>query len=175
MGISQRVFESPYYVFGNLSGLSIYSEVLGLGAGFDSMYFRLKNCNIIPEGVNYFEVDYPESVKRKDARIFKSSYLRSFFHKRNVIKNDIFVYNDGRFTLVGCDMIQVNELLSKFQLSGFDPNAETLILTECSTTYIHADQCENLLNMLTSYLKKFAYISYEQIRKEVLIFLKISN
>ena len=111
MGISQRVFESPYYVFGNLSGLSIYSEVLGLGAGFDSMYFRLKNCDIIPEGVNYFEVDYPESVKRKDARIFKSSYLRSFFHKRNVIKNDIFVYNDGRFTLVGCDMIQVNELL----------------------------------------------------------------
>ena len=59
----------------------------------------------------------------------------------------------GRFTLVGCDMIQVNELLSKFQLSGFDPNAETLILTECSTTYIHADQCENLLNMLTNYLK----------------------
>ena len=77
------------------------------------MYFRLKNCDIIPEGVNYFEVDYPESVKRKDARIFKSSYLRSFFHKRNVIKNDIFVYNDGRFTLVGCDMIQVNELLGK--------------------------------------------------------------
>ena len=146
-------------------------QVLSLGAGFDSMYFRLKNCDIIQEELNYFEVDYPESVKRKDARIFKSSYLRSFFQKRNVIKNDIFVYNDGRFTLVGCDMIQVNELLGKFQLSGFDPNAETLILTECSTTYIHADQCENLLNMLTNYLKKFAYISYEQIRKEVLIFL----
>ena len=147
-----------------------FKQVLSLGAGFDSMYFRLKNCDIIREEINYFEVDYPESVRRKDARIFKSSYLRSFFHKRNVIKNDIFVYNDGRFTLVGCDMIQVNELLGKFQLSGFDPNAETLILTECSTTYIHADQCENLLNMLTNYLKKFAYISYEQIRKEVLIF-----
>ena len=66
--------------------------------------------------------------------------------------------------------LQTSLLLGKFQLSGFDPNAETLILTECSTTYIHADQCENLLNMLTNYLKKFAYISYEQIRKEVLIF-----
>ena len=32
-GISKaiRVFESPYYVFDNLSVLSIYSEVLGLG------------------------------------------------------------------------------------------------------------------------------------------------
>ena len=53
-----------------------FQQVLGLGAGFDSMYFRLKNCDIIGDKVNYFEVDYPESVKRKDSRIFKSAYLR---------------------------------------------------------------------------------------------------
>ena len=75
--------------------------------------------------------------------------------------------------ILGLDQMETSLLLGKFQLSGFDPNAETLILTECSTTYIHADQCENLLNMLTNYLKKFVYISYEQIRKEVFIFFSI--
>ena len=96
--------------------------------------------------------------------------LRSFIKKRTVIKNDIFIYDDGKFTLVGCDMIKVNALKDKFQISGFDPSAPTLILTECSTTYIHADQCENLLTMLTDYLKNFVYISYEQIRQEVSFF-----
>ena len=67
-------------------------------------------------------------------------------------------------------MIQVNDLKEKFHLSGFDPNAATLILTECSTTYIHADQCEKLLTMLTDYLKNFVYISYEQIRQEISFF-----
>ena len=46
-----------------------------------------------------------------------------------ITNNDIFIYNDGQLNLVGCDMIQVNELKDKLDLSGFNSNAETLILT----------------------------------------------
>ena len=148
-----------------------FKQVLSLGAGFDSMFFRLKNMMIIDDDLKYFEVDYPASVKRKDARIFKSAYLKSFFKKRKIVNNDIFIYDDGKLTLIGCDMIQVNELKDKFHLGAFDPNVATLILTECSTTYIEVDQCEKLLKMLTLYLKKFVYISYEQIRKGFLILI----
>ena len=142
----------------------IFKQVLSLGAGFDSMYFRLKNSQIIGEGIKYVEVDYPESVRRKDARISRSSLLRSFFKIKKVVKNEIFTYDDGALILIGCDMIKTNELRESLMLAGFDPGAPTLILTECSTTYIKADECDNLLRMLTNFLKNFAFISYEQIR-----------
>ena len=48
MGISKpiRVFESPHYVFGNLSVLSIYSEVLELG---DSALTLLPSSLVVDE------------------------------------------------------------------------------------------------------------------------------
>lgn len=141
-----------------------FKQVLSLGAGFDSMYFRLKNMGIIGDDVKYFEVDYPESVVRKDARISKSQVLRSFFKQRKSIDNKVFIYDDGTLTLIGCNMVQLQTLEYLLNHAKFDKQSPTLILTECSTTYIEAEDCTRLLTMLTQFIDRFAFISYEQIR-----------
>ena len=50
-----------------------FKQVLSLGAGFDSMFFRLKNCGTISEDLKYFEIDYPESVRRKGWKFSKAN------------------------------------------------------------------------------------------------------
>lgn len=140
-------------------------QVLSLGAGFDSMFFRLANCGILSpsQNVRYFEVDYPESVHGKNARISKSALLKSFFSHVKC-ENDCYEYDSGFLTLIGCNMVIVEDLLFKLNQTGFDPRLKTLILTECSTTYIEAAQCQNLLAALTRLIEDFMFISYEQIR-----------
>ena len=139
------------------------NQVLSLGAGFDSMFFRLLNSGIIDESIKYYEVDYPESVHRKHGRIRKSSLLASFF-KKSVHMNDCYIYDDGLFNMIGCNMTHIEEFEFKLKQTGFDPNLPTVILTECSTTYITADDCVSLVTFLNRFIKKFVYISYEQIR-----------
>ena len=110
-------------------------QVLSLGAGFDSLYFRLSNCGLLSE-INYFEVDYPKSVHNKDARISNSRYLKSLFKKKTCLDDTCYIYDDGVFNLIGCNLIEITKLEEKLKKAGFDPLKKTLILTECSTTYM---------------------------------------
>ena len=144
--------------------LNQVQQVLSLGAGFDSMFFRLLNSEVIKRTeLKYFEVDYPESVHRKYGRIKKSPILKSFFTECQQIQ-DCYVYDQGLFNMIGCNMTHIDEFQTKLNQAGFDPNLPTVILTECSTTYITAEDCISLISFLNKMIKKFVFISYEQIR-----------
>ena len=138
-------------------------QVLSLGAGYDSLYFRLANCGYM-ENLKYYEIDYPKSVHGKNARIMKSKYLLSMFKKKLVTNDSCYVFNDGAFNLIGCSLIELKKLEQKLKECDFDPSKKTLILTECSTTYMENEECRRLFEWLNSFVNSFVIISYEQIR-----------
>jgi tRNA wybutosine-synthesizing protein 4 len=142
-------------------------QVLSLGAGYDSMFFRLANMGILTKqsGLKYFEVDYTKSVLGKVSRISKSPLLKSVFSDGvKTIDQDCFSYDSGFLTLVGCNMTHLSDLEAKLRSCHFDPNLPTVILTECSTTYIEAEDCIDLMSWLTDFIRDFVFIGYEQIR-----------
>jgi O-methyltransferase involved in polyketide biosynthesis len=47
------------------------TNIISLGAGYDSTYFWLKNLNLLSE-VCYIEMDYPDVIKRK-IKVIKST------------------------------------------------------------------------------------------------------
>uniref|UniRef100_A0A3B3ZUT4 Uncharacterized protein n=1 Tax=Periophthalmus magnuspinnatus TaxID=409849 RepID=A0A3B3ZUT4_9GOBI len=49
-------------------------QILSLGAGFDSLYFRLRSCRILTNAV-VFEVDFPDVARRKSALINSNETL----------------------------------------------------------------------------------------------------
>ncbi len=141
-------------------------QVLSLGAGFDSMYFRLLNMGLITkETVKYFEVDFPHSMARKATRIAKSSILKPFFQNepKTTVK-DCFAYDDYSYVLIGSDMTKLEDMEAKLKSCHFDFGRPTVILTECSTTYIEASSVIQLVKWISDRLKNFMFISYEQIR-----------
>lgn len=51
-----------------------FSQILSLGAGFDSLYFRLYAEGALGS-VTFFEVDFPEVARRKAALISSNACL----------------------------------------------------------------------------------------------------
>ena len=119
----------------------------------------------------YLFLDYPKTIRGKDDRISKSKYLKSFFKKKLTIDDTCYVYDNGAFNLIGCSLTEISKLEEKLKLCDLNPQKRTLILTECSTTYMENDECQNLFQWLTIFLSDFIFISYEQIR-EALSLLK---
>ena len=142
-------------------------QVLSLGAGFDSMYFRLLNMGLVDkQSMKYYEVDFPHSMSRKATRISRSQILSSFFKDGHPVgSDDCFSYDNFSYCLVGCDMTDIEELELKLRSCRFDFLTPTIILTECSTTYIDASLVINLVKWFTNkFIGGFIFISYEQIR-----------
>ena len=61
-------------------------------------------------------------------------------------------------------MTETQKLEKKLFEMGFDSNKCTIILTECSTTYVDVKLSNKLLCWLTETLSNFIFIDYEQIR-----------
>ncbi|GFY41339.1 tRNA wybutosine-synthesizing protein 4 [Trichonephila inaurata madagascariensis] len=91
-----KAIEALFQSWFNEVPVSIYpkSQIISLGAGFDSSYFRLKKLDIFPPGCKYIEIDYRDVLKRKIEYIAKSefSHLLNICNKQvernsNICKN----------------------------------------------------------------------------------------
>ena len=130
------------------------------------LIFRLKNCGIISGNeCGYFEVDFPVVAHTKCSKISENRILRSFFRKYDAFEQlSSYKFDAGNFCLVGCNMTDTELLESKLDSLGFDFNALTIILTECSTTYVDVGLSLQLLRWLTKKVLNFVFVDYEQIR-----------
>ena len=147
------------------SSIGITHQVISLGAGYDSLYFRLRNQGVInPKYCSYYEVDFPIVPQTKWHFIYKNDMLRSFFKSsKSYYKNECFSIDNGDFNMIGCDMTDTKELETRLQALGIDWNLPTIVFCECSLTYVKVSQSIALTSWLTSKLRQLIFIDYEQI------------
>jgi len=148
-------------------------QVLSLGAGYDTMYFRLRNQGVIdPRSCRYFEVDFPVVARTKSHFIRREngSRLGSFFsqctshgEQQDGDVNCSFVYDDRALVLIGCSMVQVATLEEMLEECGFDWRLPTFVLTECSLTYVEVSEATRLTQWLARKLEHMVLVDYEQI------------
>ena len=95
------------------SAVGIKHQVLSLGAGYDTLYFRLRNQGVIkPEYCSYYEVDYPIVPYTKCRYIIKQPLLTTFFKTLNGWNKDECVsFDNWAFNMVGCNMTDTKALL----------------------------------------------------------------
>ncbi|KAJ8012659.1 hypothetical protein DPEC_G00045190 [Dallia pectoralis] len=138
-------------------------QVLSLGAGFDSLYFRLHAEGAVNR-LLLFELDFPDVTRRKAALINNSPQLKEclgpFSHSTT---GPVFVHGD-QYRLLGVDVREnalVDEVLSG---AGLDCSSPTLILSEVVLTYMETQWSDAVIRWAARLLPQSLFVMYEQIR-----------
>ena len=129
----------------------------------------MRNCDIISGSeCRYFEVDFPIVADTKCRKISENQILRSFFTKYEKFENlSCYKFDEGNFCLIGCNMTDTDSLENKLNKLGFDFDKLTIILTECSTTYVDVSLSLQLLRWLTLKTSNFVFVCIYGHRKKI--------
>ncbi|KAM6897036.1 leucine carboxyl methyltransferase 1 [Xenentodon cancila] len=139
-------------------------QVVNLGAGLDTTFWRLKDENLMPR--KFFEVDFPTVVARKIHHIKTKPPLSKPIietHSTDSLLLDAHSLDSDRYCVIGADLRNISNLeekLKKFQLNSELP---TLFLSECVLVYMTPLQSSNLVNWAADTFQTAMFINYEQV------------
>uniref|UniRef100_A0A915N101 [phosphatase 2A protein]-leucine-carboxy methyltransferase n=1 Tax=Meloidogyne javanica TaxID=6303 RepID=A0A915N101_MELJA len=146
--------------FIKISGPS--AQIISLGAGFDTLYWRLKESGHIFS--KFVEFDF-SSVTSKKIRLIQRSKnvnLAGYFSKPAVESQHSDIHC-GDYHLIGADLRQIREFEQKLTTGELDNSQPTLIIAECLFVYMDLEHSYNLIKELTKYFETLALINYEQV------------
>ncbi|KAI5936758.1 tRNA wybutosine-synthesizing protein 4 [Manis javanica] len=140
------------------------AQILSLGAGSDSLYFRLKAAGLLTRTA-VWEVDYPDVARRKAERIGDTPELSALtgpFQTGDPESALCFASLDYR--ILGLDLRQLQRLDQALAAAGLDPAAPTLLLAEAVLTYLEADNAAALIAWTAQRFPNALFVIYEQMR-----------
>ena len=159
-------------------------QIVSLGAGFDTSYFRLLAAGRAP-GL-FVEVDYGE-VARKKAEIVRARRERFFGDREDEMTNALVNLADGSYhgdggggddddpsfrdvfgyRLLSADLRDVATLERKLlDLPGYDAEIPTLFLAECCLAYVEPEEAAAVIALaarLSSSAPAAAFVLYDPI------------
>ncbi|CDW54740.1 LCM domain containing protein [Trichuris trichiura] len=148
--------------------LAVYGsqgQVLSLGAGYDTLYWKLRQDNVALKC--FVEVDFDNIVLKKKAVLEEHAAIfnpSSNAHgsapvKMTDSKNEIHM---GNYYMVGSDLRDVKELNDYFVTKHVLDFAEPiLIVLECVLMYLSSGECQNLLAYLVNAFSNSILLCYE--------------
>lgn len=154
-------------------------QIISIGAGSDTNFFRLVRSNQMTDCVRYVEVDFPSAIVQKAAIIHSKPELYSMVdpsfnqsnnqsipdphtHPDSLPSNPVFVYD--RLSLVGADLRNLDQLDQAINQAGIDRTLPTLFLAECVLIYMPAVDTDRLINWSSNqFTGGSVFVSYEQI------------
>ncbi|KAF6215589.1 hypothetical protein GE061_010345 [Apolygus lucorum] len=134
-------------------------QILSLGAGFDTTYFRL--FSKFPDVV-YFEVDLKDVVDNKIGMIKRSPELSSILVDVNVGEFDFNHLKSRHYNIFTHDLSDTEGLGHKLTQMGFDFGQPSLVFSECAITYIEEERSTSLLEWIKIRMENVTVLNYEQ-------------
>ncbi|KAG7491823.1 hypothetical protein MATL_G00008340 [Megalops atlanticus] len=142
-------------------------QVINLGAGLDTTFWRLKDEDLLPK--KYFEVDFPMIVARKIHNIKTKPPLSKPIietHSTDALLLDGHSLDSDRYCIFGADLRDIPGLEDKLKKFHMDPKLPTLFLSECVLVYITPEQSSKLLHWVADTFHTAMFINYEQVNME---------
>ncbi|KDO25775.1 hypothetical protein SPRG_09071 [Saprolegnia parasitica CBS 223.65] len=137
-------------------------QVLVLGAGQDTLYYRLKKRQpALLTGATYVEMDFPLVTRAKVRLCRRHKAVAEIIGP--VETNEIELKADG-YALAACDLRDLPAFQAKCTWAGLDPSRPTLVLSECVLCYMEPQHSQPLLDWIGSTFVDAAVVIYEQIR-----------
>ncbi|RMC17504.1 hypothetical protein DUI87_05166 [Hirundo rustica rustica] len=139
-------------------------QIVNLGAGMDTLFWRLKDENLLPR--KYFEVDFPMIVARKIHNIKSKPPLSKPImesHSGDSLLIDSHSLDSSRYSIVGADLRFPSDLEEKLKKHSLDIHLPTLLVAECVLVYMTPQQSANLLKWAASAFPVAMVINYEQV------------
>ena len=133
-------------------------QIISLGCGFDSTYFRLKAESKL-KNCYYYGVDFPEVVQRKQLLIQKQNSLLELIGNYQ-IKDNALSSND--YKLLPCDLTEFDKLENLFIDHDINFDAPTLLFSECVLTYVEYEKSKDILKWIKRMFLNSIVLLYEQ-------------
>ncbi|XP_040003735.1 tRNA wybutosine-synthesizing protein 4 [Xiphias gladius] len=137
-------------------------QILSLGAGFDSLYFRLHADEALVRAV-VFEVDFPDVTRRKAALIRSNIALRGMLDSHSPAPTGPVYVCSGQYRLIGLDVREESQVVEALDAAGLDWAAPTLLLSEVVLTYMETQWSDVVIRWAAKLLPQSVFVMYEQI------------
>ncbi|KAK1793890.1 hypothetical protein P4O66_010810, partial [Electrophorus voltai] len=139
-------------------------QVVNLGAGLDTTFWRLKAENTLPK--KYFEVDFPMIVARKIHHIKTKPPLSKPLietHSADSLLLDGHNLDSDRYCIIGADLRDISSLEEKLRKFQIITELPTLFLSECVLVYMTPEQSSRLVHWVANTFHTAMFINYEQV------------
>ncbi|ELW48105.1 tRNA wybutosine-synthesizing protein 4 [Tupaia chinensis] len=140
------------------------SQIVSLGAGSDSLYFRLKTAGRLTRAA-IWEVDFPEVAQRKAERIAETPELCAL--TRPFQRGDpesALHFESSDYRILGLDLRLLQRLDETLAAAGLDAASPTLLLAEAVLTYLEPDSAADLIAWAAQRFPNAVFVIYEQMR-----------
>ncbi|KAM3861873.1 LOW QUALITY PROTEIN: tRNA wybutosine-synthesizing protein 4 [Diretmus argenteus] len=137
-------------------------QILSLGAGFDSLYFRLHAEGVLDRAM-VFEMDFPDVAQRKAALISANITLRGKLDSYlSSVTGPVYMCS-GQYLLLGVDIREESQVKEALDGTGLDWAAPTLLLSEVVLTYMETQWSDAVIGWAAKLLPQSLFVMYEQI------------
>jgi len=122
-----------YLVRSFAKGCAGNGQIVSLGAGFETSFWRLEDLGLV-----HFEVDSEAVVAAKASIVTKTASLRRALGAEVVA--DANGLRGGRYRLISCDLRDPAALGSRLAAAGFASTRPTIVVAECVLAYLEAEE-----------------------------------
>lgn len=133
-----------------LSSIEGQKQIVSLGAGSDTRYFRLKRDKK-HDSFSYHELDFEENNKTKIGRLKTPQCLDTIRALCDVNLDNAETYESellsSEYSIHSIDLRKLPE-----KLDWLDGNAPTLLISECCLIYLSPDEADSVLSYFFSML-----------------------
>uniref|UniRef100_A0AC34FQX9 Leucine carboxyl methyltransferase 1 n=1 Tax=Panagrolaimus sp. ES5 TaxID=591445 RepID=A0AC34FQX9_9BILA len=138
-------------------------QIISLGAGFDTLFWRLKENKFKVH--RFVEIDFSSVTSKKIRHIRKPQgdpKLFSFFdgEPKESQHSDLHA---GDYHLIGADLRQLEELEQKLNSIEIDYKLPTLVISECVLIYMSTESSSALLKFFSQKFETIGFLNYEQV------------
>lgn len=136
------------------------AQIINFGAGFDTLYWRLKDEGIVIS--NYIELDFPTVTSKKCYMIKRNKpLLDRIYEQDGEVKFSSTDLHSGNFHCLGVDLRNIPQLKEKLNQAEIKYNKPTLFIAECVLVYIESEWVNRLLQWISSSFSNGFFINYE--------------
>ncbi|XP_041443357.1 tRNA wybutosine-synthesizing protein 4 isoform X2 [Xenopus laevis] len=136
-----------------------HRQIVSLGCGFDSLFFRLRTQLKSPLCV--WEVDFPSVVNRKRLIIQQSETLTDLLGSHETPDGPLVLLSQG-YKLLGVDLSDVSSLTAALEGAGIAWDCPTLILGEVALCYMDPERSTALIGWAAERFRDSRFVLYEQ-------------
>ncbi|KAJ7418563.1 tRNA wybutosine-synthesizing protein 4 [Pitangus sulphuratus] len=137
----------------------------GVSAGFDSLYFRLKDMGLLHHTVVY-EVDFPSVVCQKATLIKRMEELSALVGDTAGEGLGAITFSGEDYKLLGVDLSELSELGRALEEAGLDNEIPTLFIAEVVLTYMENSRSDALIQWAAERFPRACFLLYEQVHPE---------
>ncbi|XP_060524033.1 leucine carboxyl methyltransferase 1 [Cylas formicarius] len=159
-GYFARIKSVDSFVQKFISRAGSTAQIVNFGAGFDTLYWRLKDEGVVI--ANYTELDFPTVTSKKCYVIKRNKPLLDRIYEQD---GEVFFspvdLHSGNYHCLGVDLRNIAQLKDKLNQAQIKFDRPTLFIAECVLVYIESECVNRLLAWISSSFESGFFVNYE--------------